>query len=71
MAFLPVLQYSSKLKRNSLYFSGFQSDTLTLSILVFFGLRNSGGGHYVSPPALKPEKPSPRVNNGHICCLKS
>ena len=23
------------------------------------------------PPALKQEKPSPRVNNGNICCLKS
>ena len=36
-----------------------------------FGLRNSRGGHYVSAPALKPEKPSPKVNNAHICCLKS
>ena len=36
-----------------------------------FGLRNSGGGHYVSPPALKSEKSSSRVNNENICCLKS
>ena len=40
-------------------------------ILGCFGLRNSGSGHYVSHPALKPEKPSLRVNNGNICCLKS
>ena len=49
----------------------FLGNILPYKYWAFLGSVTLGVDTMCSPPALKPEKPSPRVHNGNICCLKS